>query len=133
MAGPINRNPVWKYFLILIVIAAAFVYAAPNMYGEYPAVQIMGNDNVVVDDNSLQTAKSALKDAGITYNDVTFEDQRLLFRFHSTDVQLKAKDVLQQALGEQYLVALNLSSAAPDWMQNIGALVQRNLQEAGCQ
>ena len=125
MAGPINRNPVWKYFLILIVIAAAFVYAAPNMYGEYPAVQIMGNDNVVVDDNSLQTAKSALKDAGITYNDVTFEDQRLLFRFHSTDVQLKAKDVLQQALGEQYLVALNLSSAAPDWMKNIGALPMR--------
>lgn len=125
MAGQLNRNPLWKYFLVVIVIAVAFIYAAPNLYGEYPAVQIMGNDSVVVDDNALQTAETALRDAGITYHDVSFQNQRLLFRFTSTDVQLHAKDVLQQTLGDSYLVALNLSSATPEWMKNIGAMPMR--------
>jgi preprotein translocase subunit SecD len=126
MAGPINRNPLWKYFLIVIVIATAFLYAAPNLYGEYPAVQIMGSsESTVVDDNALQTAENALHTAGIKYQDVSFHDQRFLFRFTSTDVQLKAKDVLQQALGDNYLVALNLSSATPEWLKSIGALPMR--------
>ena len=125
MAGPLNRNPLWKYFLLIIVIAVAFLYAAPNLYGEYPAVQIMGSDNVVADDNALLTAKEALQKADITYQDVTFHDQRFLFRFTSTDVQLKAKDVLQQALGDNYLVALNLSSATPEWLKSMGAMPMR--------
>lgn len=125
MAGPINRNPLWKYFLIIVVIVTAFIYAAPNMYGEYPAIQVMGNDAVVVDDNALQTAESALQKAGIAFSDVKFQNQRLLFRFASTDVQLQAKDVLQQALGDQYLVALNLSSATPQWLKDIGAAPMR--------
>lgn len=125
MAGPINRNSIWKYFLLIIVIAAAFVYAAPNIYGEYPAVQIMGTESVVVDDNALQTAENALQKAGITYHDVSFRDQRFLFRFTSTDVQLKAKDVLQEALGDHYLVALNLSPATPEWLKKIGAMPMR--------
>ncbi len=125
MAGPINRNPIWKYFLVVFVIAMAFIYAAPNIYGEFPAVQIMGNDNVVADDNALQTAETALQKAGIKYRDVSFHDQRFLFRFDSTDVQLKAKDVLQEALGDQYSVALNLSSATPEWLKTIGAMPMR--------
>ncbi len=125
MAGPINRNPLWKYFLVVIVIGLAFLYAAPNLYGEYPAVQIMGNENVVVDDNALQTAENALQKAGITYRDVSFHDQRFLFRFATTDMQLQAKDVLQQSLGDSYLVALNLSSATPEWLKSMGALPMR--------
>ncbi len=125
MAGPINSNPLWKYILIIIVVVTAFIYAAPNLYGEFPAVQVMGNDAVVVDDNALQTAETALQKADITYRDVSFQNQRFLFRFASTDVQLKAKDVLQQALGDNYLVALNLSSATPEWLKSIGAVPMR--------
>ena len=46
----------------------------------------------------------------------------MLFRFTSTDIQLKAKEVIQQALGEKYLVALNLSPATPPWLKVIGAV-----------
>ena len=125
MAGPINQNPLWKYFLVIIVIAVAFIYAAPNFYGEYPAVQIIGTESVVVDENALQMAENALQSAGITYRDVSFQNQRLLFRFTSTDVQLKARDVLQQTLGDNYSVALNLSPATPDWLKNMGAMPMR--------
>lgn len=122
MAALINRYPLWKYLLIILVIAASFLYAAPNLYGEYPAVQIMGANSAVVDDKTLATATNALESAGITYKDTLFQDRTLLFRFTSTDVQLKAKEVIQQALGDNYLVALNLSPATPAWLKSIGAV-----------
>lgn len=122
MAALINRYPWWKYLLIIVVISASFIYAAPNIYGEYPAVQIMGSSSAVVDDKTLETATQALTSAGISYQDTLFQDQTLLFRFKSTDVQLKAKDIIQQALGDKYLVALNLSPATPAWLKSLGAV-----------
>lgn len=125
MAGQLNRNPVWKYFLVVLVIVTAFIYAAPNLYGEYPAVQVMGSDSQVVDSDVIQKSEDALHKAGLNYTDTSFDNQRLLFRFTSTDDQLKAKDVLQHTLGDDYLVALNLSSSTPDWLKSIGAMPMR--------
>lgn len=122
MAALINRYPIWKYLLIVVVIAAAFVYAAPNLYGEDAAVQVMGANGATVDNKTLDTVEAALQSAGIQYLDAQFQDQTLLFRFSSTDVQLKAKDVIQQALGEQYLAALNLAPAMPNWYKSLGAM-----------
>lgn len=122
MAATINRFPLWKYIVILIVIIAAFIYAAPNLYGEYPAVQIMGSNAAVVDNQVLEATTSALRRDGIQYVDAQFQDQTLLFRFNSTDVQLKAKEVIQKALGDNFLVALNLAPATPPWLKALGAV-----------
>lgn len=121
MATLINRYPLWKYVLIVVVIAAAFIYAAPNLYPEYPAVQIRGANSTVIDDTVLAKTEAALKQAGLNYSDAQFQDQTLVFRFDSTDVQLKAKEVVQQTLGDDYLVALNLTSSTPPWLKAIGA------------
>src|SRR4029434_6342944 len=43
-------------------------------------------------------------------------------RFSDPDTQLKAKDVLQTKLGEDYIVALNLLSSSPQWLAAVGAL-----------
>lgn len=122
MAALINRYPLWKYVLILVVIIAAFIYAAPNLYGEYSAVQIMGANSTTVDNKTLEVANEALQKAGLSYHDSFFQNQTLLFRFTSTDVQLKAKEILQQTLGENYLVALNLSPATPNWLKSLNAV-----------
>lgn len=122
MAAIINRYPLWKYILILVVIAAAFFYAAPNLYGDDPAVQVMGANATIVDNKVLETVNNALQNAGIAYQSSQFQDQTLLYRFASTDVQLKAKEVIQEALGENYLVALNLAPATPAWLKSIGAV-----------
>ena len=121
MAAITNRYPLWKYILIVIVIAAAFIYAAPNLYPQYPAVQIMGDKATVVDDQVFANTKTALQNANLSYRDAQFSDQRILFRFDSTDVQFKAKEVIQQTLGENYLVALNLANATPSWLKSLGA------------
>ncbi|HEX4045282.1 MAG TPA: protein translocase subunit SecD [Gammaproteobacteria bacterium] len=121
MAFTLNRYPLWKYLLISLVVIAAFIYAMPNLYREYPAVQIMGENGAVVDETVLASSKNALQAANIAYVDVIFQHQTLLFRFNSTDEQFKAKEVIQQAVGDNYLVALNLSPATPNWLQSIGA------------
>ena len=36
----LNRYPPWKYFLLLGILLLALIYAAPNLFGEDPAVQI---------------------------------------------------------------------------------------------
>jgi preprotein translocase subunit SecD len=123
MAALINRYPVWKYILIIVAIGAAFLYAAPNLYGEYPAVQIIGASTAtVVDKQTVETINKALQAANIVYQDMQLQKQALLYRFVSTDVQLKAKEVIQQILGDNYLVALNLAPAAPNWLRSIGAV-----------
>src|SRR5262249_27257639 len=122
MAAQINHYPIWKYILIIVVIMSAFIFAAPNLYGEYSAVQIMGANATVVDNTVLEKASDALKAAGVPYQDVQFQGQTLLFRFNSTDSQLKAKEIIQQSLGENYLVALNLAPATPEWLKSFGAM-----------
>ena len=118
----INRYPLWKYVLIVVVIICAFIYAAPNLYGEYPAVQVIGANSTQIDDNTLEKIKETLAQAGVNYQDVQFQNQTLLYRFASTDIQLKAKEAIQAALGENYLVAINLAPATPKWLKSINAV-----------
>ena len=118
----LNRYPIWKYVFVLVVIFAAFIYASPNLYREYPAVQIRAINGGMIDKSVLGTAKKALQDAQVSYQATFFQDQTLLFRFNSTDEQFQAKDILQKAVGDDYSVALNLSAATPAWLKSLGAV-----------
>src|SRR3990167_10190964 len=122
MATLINRYPIWKYILICLIIVVAFLYAAPNLYREYPAVQMMGTNSTTIDAQVAEQVKNALHSAGIAYKDILFQDHTLLFRFSSTDTQFKAKEIIQQILGDNYLVALNLSPGTPKWLKSFGAV-----------
>lgn len=121
MAALLNRYPLWKYILIIVVVAAAFVYAAPNLYPSLPSVQIIGTGTTLVDEKVLEQTKTALDQAGISYRDALFQNQALLYRFSSTDTQLLAKEVIQKSLGDNYLVALNLANTTPQWLRSMGA------------
>ena len=41
-----NRYPVWKYTIIVIVLLVGLIYALPNFFGEAPAVQEIGRAHV---------------------------------------------------------------------------------------
>jgi len=43
-------------------------------------------------------------------------------RFADANTQLKARDYIAGELGSQYVVALNLAPATPEWLGNLGAL-----------
>lgn len=118
-----NRYPLWKNLLVLAVVIFAFIYASPILFSADPSVQISGaNATIVPDQATLDKINQALQTAQISYKQLEQGDNHsLLLRFNSTDVQFRAKELLQQTLGDNYLVALNLASTTPHWLRSIGA------------
>src|SRR5450432_938999 len=118
-----NRYSAWKYVLIGVALFVGIVYTLPNFFPEVPAVQVSTSKaNVKVDASTLQAVLDTLKTANIAYNGETIDPTGIKVRFADTDTQLKAKDVLQKKLGDDYIVALNQVSSAPRWLASIGAL-----------
>jgi preprotein translocase subunit SecD len=120
----VNRYPIWKYAIIAVAILASVLYAAPNLFGEVPAVQVAGARASVKVDAALRTGiEDALKAATLTPIAVDQDELALRFRFADTDSQLKARDVIQAKVGTNtgYVVALNLVPNSPAWLQALGA------------
>ncbi|AKS42482.1 protein translocase subunit SecD [Wenzhouxiangella marina] len=116
-----NRFPPWKYALLIAVLVLGAIYAAPNLYGDDPAVQVSSIRGFELDRNMQSRVETILGAAGIEYGPVEFEPARLLVRLDTVDLQSRAADALRDALGEDYVVALNLAPSTPPWLQALGA------------
>ena len=123
-----NRYPLWKYITIAVALVLGFVYTLPNFFGESPAVQLSSaRATIKVDDKSQARVEEALKAAGIAHDGIQLDFNGVKTRFKDTDTQLKAKDALEKAFNPdpadaQYVVALNLLSASPQWLTALHAL-----------
>jgi preprotein translocase subunit SecD len=113
--------PKWKYLLLVFILAVGVLYSLPNLYGDDPAVQVETPDHVAKDETFFMYLQEQLKNAEIPFKRVALEKDDVLVRFDTIDDQLKAKELLQQVLGDDYSVALNLAPATPKWLQAIGA------------
>ena len=122
-----TRYPVWKYAIIVIALLLAALYTLPNFFGEAPAVQVSGLKTATkVDAATVARVEQALKDVGLTADQVSLDGNSVRARFSSTDTQLKAKDAIQKALipnpaEATYVVALNLLSRSPAWLTALNA------------
>ena len=122
-----NRYPVWKYAILVIVLLVGALYTLPNFFGEAPAVQVSSAKATMKVDAALQErVEEALKAAGVTPDFVALEGNSVRARFDTPDNQLKAKDALQKALvpdanDPSYIVALNLVSRSPLWLKALHA------------
>ncbi len=118
-----NRYALWQYLIIVVSLVLGLLYTLPNFYGESPAVQISPlRTSITADSALLQRVEDALKQAGITTNGILLEGNSIKARFADTDVQIKAKDLLESTLGNDYVVALNLLPNSPAWLTSLGAL-----------
>jgi preprotein translocase subunit SecD len=118
----LNRYPLWLNIVIAVVLVVGFLFALPNFYGESAAVQVSSaKPTLKVDEAALKSAEDALRRTNIPFEEAFLEPTGIKIRFKDTDTQLKAKDVLQKELGENYVVALNLLSNSPRWLAAIGA------------
>jgi preprotein translocase subunit SecD len=117
-----NRYPIWLYIVIAAVLAVGFVYSVPNLFPESPAIQLSTSKaNVKVDDALKGRVDDALKRGGLEVQEAFLEGGSLKVRLPDTDTQIKAKDLVEKELGEDYTVALNLLSNSPRWLAAIGA------------
>ena len=127
-----NRYPLWKYLLIAVALLLGALYTVPNFFGESPAVQISSaKATVKLGPNIVGQAQDALTKAGIPAETLIFENTgdngNVRARFANTDLQFKAKSVLEQALNRDpadptYLVAFNLLPNTPAWLQSLHAM-----------
>ncbi|MDX1823545.1 MAG: protein translocase subunit SecD, partial [Thiohalomonadales bacterium] len=118
----LNRYPLWKYILILVVLAVGIVYALPNLFGSDPAIQISATRTTQVDNTTYTQVQNLLQGNQIPVRSMMLDENGLLVRFENVEDQLKSSDLLRKLLGSDYTVALNLASAAPDWLESINAL-----------
>jgi len=119
-----NRYPLWKNLLIVLVVAAGFYYAAPNLYAPDPALQIAGASSAQqIDERVLGRAEAALTQSDIAFFGETLQDQgkTALIRLVDREQQLRAQAVLARELGDGFIVALNLAPTTPDWLVQGGA------------
>ena len=118
----LNRYPLWKSLLIIVSLALGGLYALPNLYPDDLAIQISGaRSATVIDEQVLEEAVYALDQAGLSAKDVELTSKNVLVRVTNSESQLQAKAVLSDALGDKYVIALNLAPTTPDWLTNLGA------------
>jgi len=116
----LNKYPLWKNLLILFVVALGGIYSAPNFYAPDPAIQI-SHDSGIVDQSALDSATFALGADGIAFFDPVIEQGVGLVRLENPDEQSQAQQVINLALPDEYIVALNLAPNTPQWLQSLGA------------
>ncbi|MBL6907403.1 protein translocase subunit SecD [Luminiphilus sp.] len=120
----LNRYSLWKNAFIALIVAMGFYYAAPNLYAPDPALQIGGSSGSQgIDEDLLVRASEALTAAEIEHfgQEVQASGKTGLVRLQNRDQQLKAQAVLQRALGDGFIVALNLAPTTPEWLMTGGA------------
>jgi preprotein translocase subunit SecD len=115
-----NRYPAWKYLLILMVLLVGAVYSLPNLFGEDPALQITSARGFAIPMTLAATVEDSLVVGEIEFKSREQAGNRLLYRFNSAEDQLLAAEVVQEALGDAYVVALNLAHATPPGLRAIG-------------
>ncbi|MFM8332658.1 MAG: protein translocase subunit SecD [Candidatus Methylumidiphilus sp.] len=116
-----NHFPIWKNLLILAVLTIGIVYSLPNFFGEDPSVQLSPSRNAKIDASTQLQVEKLLGDGGLRPKAVELSDKRILVRFNDTDGQIKAEELLKNAMGNAYSVALNLAPATPGWLRAINA------------
>lgn len=107
--------------MLIVVIIVGLLYALPNLYGEDPAVQITGARGSDASVATLDQVKDVLDQDKIQSKSIALENGQILARFKDTDVQLRAREALTSALGDKFVIALNLAPATPRWLSMLGA------------
>ncbi|MBW0146003.1 protein translocase subunit SecD [Marinobacter arenosus] len=118
----LNKYPLWKNLVILVALVIGFIYALPNLFPDDYAIQITGaRSSTEVNSTVLDRAVKALESEGIEVKSSTLQDRDALIRLTSGEDQLQARPVVQSALSNDYLVALNMAPSTPDWLKSLGA------------
>jgi len=116
-----NQYPLWRYLMIAGVIGLGVLYAAPNLYGTDPSLQISARRSAPVDEALKAQVVEALGAAGVSPRLAEVGGNRLLLRFDDNKIRAQASEVLDTALDtRKYIVALNLAPRTPGWLRVLG-------------
>ena len=109
-----------------MLVTWGVIYALPNLYPPDFAIQISREEaGADVEELAIEAIVDAFEEQGIQYfTSGVVEAEKLTFRFHDDEMQLRARDIAQRALHglpNVYIVALNAAATTPGWLRSIGA------------
>ena len=120
-----NTYPLGRYLFVLVVVTLGALYAAPNVFAPDPALQVKPEDpDRGFSAAALEQASTALAEAGITLKAAELEDGSGFLRLVNDGDQLRAREVVMQALAggeDHHIVALTRASTTPQWLADLGA------------
>ncbi|MCU8005965.1 protein translocase subunit SecD [Shewanella sp. SM87] len=116
----LNKYPMWKNIMVMLVIAIGCFYAVPNLFGEDHAVQVVATRGAEVTASTQASVNELLASKSIAVKRSELEKGQLLVRLQNADQQLLAKEIIADSLGDKFTVALNLAPATPKWLESMG-------------
>ncbi|NNJ98553.1 MAG: protein translocase subunit SecD [Gammaproteobacteria bacterium] len=115
-----NQYPLWKYIVLILALVFGVIFALPNLFGEDPSVQVSHRTKSLAEED-LSLIEKTLSDNNITIKGSELNQGRALLRLDDENAQLQAAEILKSSLPKQYLVALNLAPATPEWLRMLNA------------
>lgn len=116
----LNQYPLWKYIVLILALVFGVIYALPNLFGEDPSVQVSHRTKSLAEED-LSLIEKTLSESNITIKGSELNQGRALLRLEDENAQLQAAEILKSSLPKQYLVALNLAPATPEWLRILNA------------
>ncbi|QSX39598.1 protein translocase subunit SecD [Shewanella cyperi] len=116
----LNKYPMWKNLMVVLIIAVGFFYAIPNLFGEDYAVQVVATRGAEVTVSTQTQVSELLAGKGIAVKRSELEKGQLLVRVNNAEDQLQAREAISDTLGDKFTVALNLAPATPEWLESVG-------------
>ena len=116
-----NKFSIYQYALILLVLVLGSIYALPNLYPTQPSIQVAYTDSAKsADQILLKDLEEILEKSEINAEEIFLRENKIVIKFADVDTQLQSKTVLQQALLDRVIIALNLEPSTPKWLKDLG-------------
>ena len=116
-----NKFSIYQYALILFVLVLGSIYALPNLYPTQPSIQVAYTDSAKsADQILLNDLEEILEKSEINAEEIFLRENKIVIKFADVETQLQSKTVLQQALLDRVIIALNLEPSTPKWLKDLG-------------
>ncbi|MDG2302090.1 MAG: protein translocase subunit SecD [Gammaproteobacteria bacterium] len=116
-----NQYSKLRYIAILAVFVLGCLYALPNFYGHDPALQISSLRGNSLGNEVVAQVNDILLDNKIPFKSIGLDTGKILVRFSNSDERDMARDLMNASADLQnYVMALSLANASPEWLQSIG-------------
>ena len=116
-----NKFSIYQYALILLVLVLGSIYALPNLYPTQPSIQVAYTDSAKsADQILLNDLEEILEKSEINAEEIFLRENKIVIKFADVETQLQSKTVLQQALLDRVIIALNLEPSTPQWLKDLG-------------
>ena len=116
-----NKFSIYQYALILLVLVLGSIYALPNLYPTQPSIQVAYTDSAKsADQILLNDLEEILEKSQINAEEIFLRENKIVIKFADVETQLQSKTVLQQALLDRVIIALNLEPSTPKWLKDLG-------------